>query len=193
MWGAQRAHSRADRHPVIASADVLLADVTGTNGDVVYELGYADALGKPVVLLNQESRSRRLTSKGCGRSRTRCMSLTAWRPRWRGSSGTRRRRTDRATVRGAHLCHRCAAVRCSPPVALPHAPRNGVSSVAGTGCCSCRRARGRAAPVQCWCSSYSAGRRQACQGLRRRNAWDCPNGRAPRRATESAVPVTVCQ
>jgi hypothetical protein len=38
----------------IRQADVLIADVTGSNPNVMYELGYADALGKPVVLLNQD-------------------------------------------------------------------------------------------------------------------------------------------
>lgn len=37
----------------IRQADVLVADLTDTNGNVMYELGYADALGKTVIPINQ--------------------------------------------------------------------------------------------------------------------------------------------
>lgn len=38
----------------IIEASVVLADITGNNPNVLFELGYADALGKPIVCLNQE-------------------------------------------------------------------------------------------------------------------------------------------
>jgi hypothetical protein len=37
----------------IERADVLIADITETNPNVLFELGYADAFGRPVVVLNQ--------------------------------------------------------------------------------------------------------------------------------------------
>lgn len=37
----------------IKSADFLIADVTGKNPNVNYELGYADALNKSVILISQ--------------------------------------------------------------------------------------------------------------------------------------------
>ncbi|WP_445152627.1 nucleoside 2-deoxyribosyltransferase [Baekduia sp. Peel2402] len=38
----------------IRQADILIADLTATNGNVMYELGYADALGKTVIPVNQD-------------------------------------------------------------------------------------------------------------------------------------------
>jgi hypothetical protein len=38
----------------IERSDVLIADITATNPNVLFELGYADALGKAVIVLNQE-------------------------------------------------------------------------------------------------------------------------------------------
>jgi hypothetical protein len=38
----------------IERADVLVADITGTNANVLFELGYADALSKPIIVLNQQ-------------------------------------------------------------------------------------------------------------------------------------------
>jgi hypothetical protein len=38
----------------IQSATVLIADITDLNPNVMYELGYADAFDKPVVILNQD-------------------------------------------------------------------------------------------------------------------------------------------
>ncbi len=37
----------------IERADVLVADITGSNPNVLFELGYADALSKPTIVLNQ--------------------------------------------------------------------------------------------------------------------------------------------
>ena len=37
----------------IRAAAVIIADITGNNPNVMFELGYADALGKPIVVLNQ--------------------------------------------------------------------------------------------------------------------------------------------
>jgi hypothetical protein len=37
----------------IRRADVVLADITGSNANVMWELGFAQALGKPPVILNQ--------------------------------------------------------------------------------------------------------------------------------------------
>ena len=38
----------------IISAHAIVADITGTNGNVMWELGYAHALGKQAVILNQD-------------------------------------------------------------------------------------------------------------------------------------------
>lgn len=38
----------------IAEADVIVADISGVNPNVMWELGFAHALGKPVVILNQD-------------------------------------------------------------------------------------------------------------------------------------------
>ena len=37
----------------ISNADVVIADITGVNPNVMWELGYADGLGKSIVILNQ--------------------------------------------------------------------------------------------------------------------------------------------
>jgi Nucleoside 2-deoxyribosyltransferase len=39
----------------IREADYLIADLTGRNPNVYYELGYAHSLGKPVILLTQRN------------------------------------------------------------------------------------------------------------------------------------------
>lgn len=39
----------------IAKADILIADMTGRNANVFYEVGYAHGLGKKVILLTQNS------------------------------------------------------------------------------------------------------------------------------------------
>jgi Nucleoside 2-deoxyribosyltransferase len=39
----------------ISKADVIVADMTGRNPNVFYEVGYAHALGKPVILLSREA------------------------------------------------------------------------------------------------------------------------------------------
>src|SRR5687767_6115063 len=39
----------------LAKADLIIADMTGRNPNVFYEVGYAHALGKPVVLLTQRA------------------------------------------------------------------------------------------------------------------------------------------
>jgi hypothetical protein len=38
----------------IERADVLVADITNSNPNVLFELGYADALNKPIIVLNQQ-------------------------------------------------------------------------------------------------------------------------------------------
>ncbi len=38
----------------ILSADIILGDITGRNPNVFYELGLADAYGKPVILMTQD-------------------------------------------------------------------------------------------------------------------------------------------
>ena len=38
----------------IERADVLVADITDSNPNVLFELGYADALNKPIIVLNQQ-------------------------------------------------------------------------------------------------------------------------------------------
>ena len=38
----------------IQAASVIIADISGNNANVMFELGYADALGKPVIVLNQD-------------------------------------------------------------------------------------------------------------------------------------------
>lgn len=38
----------------IASADLIIADVTGLNGNVMYELGLAHAMGRPTMMLTQD-------------------------------------------------------------------------------------------------------------------------------------------
>ncbi|WP_028064663.1 nucleoside 2-deoxyribosyltransferase [Solirubrobacter soli] len=39
----------------IERADVLVADITGSNANVMFELGYADALNKRIIVLNQDT------------------------------------------------------------------------------------------------------------------------------------------
>ncbi len=39
----------------IERADLIIADATGSNPNVMYELGYADALRRPIVVLKQEA------------------------------------------------------------------------------------------------------------------------------------------
>jgi hypothetical protein len=41
----------------INRAQVVIADITGTNPNVMWELGYADGRGKAIVILNQDPRS----------------------------------------------------------------------------------------------------------------------------------------
>jgi hypothetical protein len=41
----------------IAAAHVVIADITGVNPNVMWELGYADGLGKTIVILNQAPNS----------------------------------------------------------------------------------------------------------------------------------------
>ena len=38
----------------ILAADVIIGDITGRNPNVFYELGLADAYGKPVILMTQD-------------------------------------------------------------------------------------------------------------------------------------------
>jgi tetratricopeptide (TPR) repeat protein len=38
----------------IAECDLLIADISGSNPNVMYELGYGHALGKPAIILNQD-------------------------------------------------------------------------------------------------------------------------------------------
>jgi hypothetical protein len=38
----------------IERSDLLIADITGTNPNVLFELGYGDALSKPIIVLNQD-------------------------------------------------------------------------------------------------------------------------------------------
>ncbi len=40
---------------LIRGADYIIADLTGRNANVFYELGFAHALGKPAVLLTQNA------------------------------------------------------------------------------------------------------------------------------------------
>ena len=42
----------------MAAADVFVADITGSNANVFYELGYLDALGKAGVLISQDPGER---------------------------------------------------------------------------------------------------------------------------------------
>jgi len=41
----------------ISNADVVIADITGSNANVLYELGQAHAGGKPTIVLNQAEKS----------------------------------------------------------------------------------------------------------------------------------------
>jgi nucleoside 2-deoxyribosyltransferase len=38
----------------ISSCQLVIADITGNNPNVFYELGYADGVGKPVIVISQE-------------------------------------------------------------------------------------------------------------------------------------------
>jgi nucleoside 2-deoxyribosyltransferase len=38
----------------VSSCELVIADITGNNPNVFYELGYADGMGKPVILISQE-------------------------------------------------------------------------------------------------------------------------------------------
>jgi hypothetical protein len=59
-YEVQRADSQLDERNIleaiihgIAEADLIVADITGLNANVMYELGVAHALGKPTVMLTQ--------------------------------------------------------------------------------------------------------------------------------------------
>ena len=41
-------------HDQVLTSDVILADITGSNANVFYEIGIAFAIGKPVIFLTQE-------------------------------------------------------------------------------------------------------------------------------------------
>lgn len=58
----ERADSRLDQRGIlakivsgIAEADLVIADVTATNPNVMYELGIAHALGRPTIMLSQDT------------------------------------------------------------------------------------------------------------------------------------------
>jgi hypothetical protein len=60
-WSVQRADHRVEHKNLmdevkagIERADLIIADLTGSNANVFYEVGYADAKGKVVVLVTQE-------------------------------------------------------------------------------------------------------------------------------------------
>jgi nucleoside 2-deoxyribosyltransferase len=38
----------------LPTADVVICDITGANANVMWELGYAHSLGRPIVILNQD-------------------------------------------------------------------------------------------------------------------------------------------
>lgn len=52
---------RSSRNPVdslrdqIANADLVVADLSGANSNVLFEIGYAEAAGKPILLLSEDS------------------------------------------------------------------------------------------------------------------------------------------
>ena len=46
----------------VKSADFCVADVTGGNPNVIYELGYANAVGKPVILIGEAGTQKTLLS-----------------------------------------------------------------------------------------------------------------------------------
>jgi len=51
-------------HKQVYTADLLVADMTGRDPDVYYGVGYAQALGKPVILLVENSRDIPFHLKG---------------------------------------------------------------------------------------------------------------------------------
>src|SRR5262249_19195250 len=38
----------------ISNCELIIADITGNNPNVLYELGYADGVGKPAIVISQE-------------------------------------------------------------------------------------------------------------------------------------------
>jgi nucleoside 2-deoxyribosyltransferase len=51
----------------IERADVVIADITDANPNVLFELGYADALEKRIIVLNQRLRTHHSISRTGGR------------------------------------------------------------------------------------------------------------------------------
>ena len=55
----------------INEADVVIADCSGSNPNVLYEVGVAHALNKPVIMITQKKRRSRLTFDPMSESLTR--------------------------------------------------------------------------------------------------------------------------
>lgn len=51
-------------HKYLRASDFIIADITGRNPNVVYELGYAQTLGKPTILICQEAEDIRFGIDG---------------------------------------------------------------------------------------------------------------------------------
>ena len=49
-------------HEGITEAAIVIGDVTGSNPNVLYEIGYAEALGKDVVLITQDDQAKVVSS-----------------------------------------------------------------------------------------------------------------------------------
>lgn len=60
----------ADIKRYVAEAAVVVAEITPLNPNVFFEIGYADALQKPLILIAQKGLKHRTNQSGTAKGRT---------------------------------------------------------------------------------------------------------------------------